>query len=429
MPLVKLLASAITIGTGGSGGREGPAAQISAGFGSLLATLFRLDVRDRRLAIATGIGAGIGAIFRAPLGGALLAAEILYKHDLEVEALIPGLIASIVGYSLFGAVAGWQPIFAVPADLAFTAPAQLLLYGVLGVLCGLIGRLYAGGFYAIGAAFERLALPPWLKPALGGLLVGLIALAVPQVSGMGYGWVQLWMGSSLAALPLWLLLLLPFLKILATGLSIGSGGSGGIFGPGMVIGAAVGAAFWRISHLFLPSLPALPAPFVIVGMMALFGGIAHAPLAVMLMVAEMTGNLSLLAPAMLAVSLAVLIVGDQSIYRSQPGTRADSPAHRLQQALPLLSTLSVRQALLPPQPVVASALSLTQAEALLRQWRSVGAAVVDEHGCVLGLLTPAAIGTLPCLERDRRQVGELVANVLDFSVYHPRIPRNECIIQ
>src|SRR3989440_12350372 len=152
------------------------------------------------------------------------------------------------------------------------------------------------------------------------------------------------MGPGLLSLPLWVILALPFAKILTTGLSIGSGGSGGIFGPGMVIGAMVGASVWRLCYHVLPGVPDTPGPFVIVGMMALFGGIAHAPLAVMLMVAEMTGNLSMLAPAMIAVSLAYLIVGKTTIYRSQLESRAASPAHRFQFTFPLLSTLLVRQA-------------------------------------------------------------------------------------
>ena len=128
IPPIKLIASAITIGSGGSGGREGPAAQISAGFGSLLATWMRLDTRDRRIAVATGMGAGIGAIFRAPLGGAVMAAEILYLHDLEVEALIPSLIASITGYSIFGAFFGWSPVFGnqTGLDLQPPDPTRLL---------------------------------------------------------------------------------------------------------------------------------------------------------------------------------------------------------------------------------------------------------------------------------------------------------------
>lgn len=194
IPLIKLVASAITIGSGGSAGREGPAAQISAGFGSLLASLLRLDPQDRRIALATGIGAGIGAIFRAPLGGAILAAEILYKHDLEIEAIIPALMASIIGYSVFGLWSGWNPIFATPGNLAFTSPPQLLFYVVLGLLCGLVGLLYARGFYGITHVFHRLPLPNWLKPGIGGLLVGVIGLVLPQALGMGYGWVQVSMG-------------------------------------------------------------------------------------------------------------------------------------------------------------------------------------------------------------------------------------------
>ena len=292
IPLVKLVASAITIGTGGSAGREGPAAQISAGFGSILATVLRLDAQDRRIALATGIGAGIGAIFRAPLGGAILAAEILYKDDLEVEAIIPALIASIVGYSIFGSWSGWSPIFATPANLAFSSPPQLLYYIVLGLLCGLVGLLYARGFYGITDIFHHIPLPRWIKPAIGGLCVGLIGLVLPQALGMGYGWVQVSMGTGLLALPLWVIIILPFAKIVTTGFTVGSGGSGGIFGPGMVIGGMLGAMVWRLCYHVLPGIPDTPGPFVIVGMMALFGGIAHAPIAVMLMVAEMTGNLS-----------------------------------------------------------------------------------------------------------------------------------------
>src|SRR5579885_2214680 len=365
IPLVKLVASAITIGSGGSGGREGPAAQISAGFGSLLGSLLKLNIQDRRIAIATGIGAGIGAIFRAPLGGAVLAAEILYTHDMDVEAIIPALIASIVGYSIFGAWIGWTPIFTIAGSLAFTSPPQLLYYVVIGLLCGLIGLLYARGFYGLTHCFHRLPLPRWLKPAIGGLLVGLIGLALPQALGMGYGWVQVSMGPGLLSLPLWVILLLPFAKILTTGLSIGSGGSGGIFGPGMVIGAMVGATLWRISYHLLPGIPNSPAPFVIVGMMALFGSIAHAPLAVMLMVAEMTGNLSMLAPAMIAVGISSIIVGNQTIYTSQVDTRADSPAHRLQLSFPLLSTLTVRQAMVKAGLVFSPTQTVAEAEKML----------------------------------------------------------------
>ncbi len=342
---IKLITSAITIGTGGSAGREGPAAQISATFGSVISQRLGLSAADRRIAVAAGMGAGIGAIFRAPLGGAVMAAEILYIHDLEVEALIPSLIASIVGYSVYGAIEGWEPIFGAQPDIGFERPLSLVYYVGLGVICGLVGLLYARFFYGTEHVFERLRMPVWLKPALGGLLVGLMGIWIHGAIGTGYGWVQISMTPELLTLPLWIVLVLPFAKILATSLSIGSGGSGGIFGPGMVIGGMLGASVWRLCHGWAPQLPTSPAPFVIVGMMALFGGVAHAPLAVMLMVAEMTGNLSLLAPAMVAVAISTALVGDESIYRSQLPDRAHAPAHRMRFSFPLLSSLLVRDAM------------------------------------------------------------------------------------
>jgi CIC family chloride channel protein len=418
IPLIKLVASAITIGTGGSAGREGPSAQISAGFGSLLAKILHLDTQDSRIALATGIGAGIGAIFRAPLGGAILAAEILYKNDLEIEAIIPALIASIVGYSVFGAWSGWNPIFAPPANLAFTSPPQLLYYVVLGLLCGGVGLLYARGFYGITHIFHRLRLPRWIKPGIGGLCVGLIGLVLPQALGMGYGWVQISMTPpGLLSIPLWVILVLPFAKILTTGLSIGSGGSGGIFGPGMVIGGMLGAVVWRLCYHVLPGVPDTPGPFVIVGMMALFGSIAHAPLAVMLMVAEMTGNLSMLAPAMIAVGIASILVGKNTIYTSQVDTRADSPAHRLQMSVPLLSTLAVSQAMEPLRIFLSPTLLLDEAEHLLADQTISGAPVLDQRGILRGILTQRDIERMPLAERDQHRVEEDMTT--EVQVIHP----------
>jgi CIC family chloride channel protein len=325
--VVKLLASALTIGSGGSGGREGPTGQISAGFGSLLARLLDLSPEDSRIAVSTGIGAGIGAIFGAPLGGAVLAAEILYRDDFEPAVLLPCFIASAVGYLIFGSAEGFNPLFGSHGAYVFNDPAQLGWFALIGVLGGLIGLLYARGFYGIAALFARSLLPRWLNPALGGLLVGASGIVVPEVLGTGYGFIQKGMGAQLNSIPLWIVLALPLLRIAATSLSIGSGGSGGIFGPGMVIGAFIGAAVWRLFEPIVPSLGHNPAPYVIVGMMACFGSISRAPIAVMLMVAEMTGSVSIVVPAMLAVSLAWLIVkrGDATIYESQLLDHSERP--------------------------------------------------------------------------------------------------------
>ncbi|HEV3034217.1 MAG TPA: chloride channel protein [Solirubrobacteraceae bacterium] len=326
--LVKIIASAVTIGSGGSGGREGPTAQISAGFGSLLARLLDLSPADGRIAVSVGIGSGIGSIFGAPLGGALLSAELLYRDDMDISALVPGFIASIVGYTVFSAVYGFTPLFGFAASgYHFHEPIQLAWFALIGVICGGMGLLYAKCFYGGADLFARLPINRMLRPAIGGLAVGLIALVMPQVLGTGYGWIQLGLGRSLLTIPLWIVLLLPLAKMVATTLSIGSGGSGGIFGPGMVIGAFTGAAVWRLLAPIAPGIPHDPAAFVIVAMMACFGSIARAPLAMMLMVSEMTGSFEALAPAMVAVGIATLIVEhfDDTIYRSQLHRRAERP--------------------------------------------------------------------------------------------------------
>jgi len=341
IPPVKIIASAITIGSGGSAGREGPTAQIAAGFGSWLGDVFRLTPEDRRILVAVGIGAGVGAIFKAPLGGAILAAEILYIRDFEVSALIPGFIASVIGYSIFAAYAGWAPVFGDISDLEFNQPEELVWYAVLGVAAGLVGIAYTRGFYATRDAFKRLKIPPHFKPALGALGVGLMGFAFPEVISSGYGWMQLAIEGNTAELAVWTMALLVGLKIVATALTIGSGGSGGVFAPGLFIGAMLGGTMWWALDGQVGWVPDTPAPFVIVGMMALFGGIAKAPIAVMLMVAEMTGEFSMVVPAMIATSAAYLVTGNISIYENQVENRAASPAHRAEYTIPLVQQITV----------------------------------------------------------------------------------------
>ncbi|MEO7123044.1 MAG: chloride channel protein [Lacisediminihabitans sp.] len=391
--IVKMVASAITIGSGGSGGREGPTAQISAGFGSLLARTLNLSPEDGRIAVSIGIGSGIGAIFGAPLGGAVLAADIVYRDDFEVEALIPGLISSIVGYTVWGLFEGFTPMFGyVASNYRFDHPVQLLWFAVIGVLAGFVGLLYAKSYYSIAELSKRIRVPSWLRPAIGGLAVGLLALAIPQVLGTGYGWAQQALGrSTLLAIPLWIVLALPFAKILATSLSIGTGGSGGIFGPGTVIGGFVGCALWRLVEPLGASwgVPHSPAPFVIVGMMACFGGIARAPLAMMLMVAEMTGSLTILAPAMVSVGIAYLIVRrkDATIYRSQLRNREEAQSARLRLGLPLLSRVAVAEAAVAARVVLTPDVTVADAIARLEAAAVPGAPIVDVDGRFRGTVS------------------------------------------
>jgi H+/Cl- antiporter ClcA len=380
--VVKIVASALTIGSGGSGGREGPTGQISAGFGSLLARVLDLEPADGRIAVATGVGSGIGAIFGAPLGGAVLASEILYRDDFEPAALLPCFIASAVSYVVFSSVEGFSPLFGYVSSYHFTDPVQLIWFALIGLLAGLVGLLYAKSFYGMVDLFHRLPWPRWVNPAIGGVLVGTIGIAIPEVLGTGYGWVQDSLGHGLLAIPLWIVLILPLARIVATGLSIGSGGSGGIFGPGMVIGAFLGASVWRLFEPVFPSMGHSPAPYVIVGMMSCFGGISRAPLAVMLMVAEMTGSLSIITPAMVAVGISWLIVrqGDDTIYRSQLKSRADAPAQRLLAGLPMLAAIPTARAMANPRLVLRANRDCTDAKGAMDRAGLNGAPVVDLNG-------------------------------------------------
>lgn len=407
--VIKILASAFTIGAGGSGGREGPTAQISAGFGSLLARALDLSPEDGRVAVSVGIGSGIGAIFGAPLGGAVLAADVVYREDFEFSALVPGVFASIVAYAVFGAFFGYHPLFAIAGGYHFQA-LQLLWFAIIGIIAGGIGLLYSKSFYGMVEFSARLPFTRKLRPAVGALAVGLMALWLPEVLGTGYGWIQEGLSNQLLHTPLYIILLLPLARIVATSFSIGTGGSGGVFGPGMVIGAFTGLAVWRVLEPIVPAVGHSPTAFVVVGMMAVFGGISRAPLAVMIMVAQMTGSIGMLAPAMVAVAIATFIVGraDDSIYRSQLRSREDSPAARLQSALPGLSRMVVSQAARAPRVVLHQNVPARQALGTLVQANVPGAPVVDDNGLYLGTTNRQALD-----EHVRRDTKALVERAVD----------------
>lgn len=322
VPLVKAVTAAFVLGAGGSGGTEGPIAQIGAGLGSLLSRRARLSGRQARTMVMTGLGSGIGAIFRAPLGGAVLAAELLYIRGSAVANVAPALLASLVAFGVFGLVHGYSSLF---GDLSLTlvpSVREVAFFAILGLICGIVGRLYIRSFYGVSAltarwTMGRRSLPGWLAPPLGGLAVGLLGLAVPEALGPGYGTIeQLLSPDALRHMALWLVLLLPLTKIATTSLSIGTGGSGGIFGPGLLIGAATGSAVWRGASA-LGVAPGNPQVFAIVGMAVCLGAIIHAPLGVTILVLESTRSPGLVLPIAVAMVVAHWVVGNRTLYRSQ----------------------------------------------------------------------------------------------------------------
>jgi CIC family chloride channel protein len=332
VPLIKVIASAITIGSGGAAGREGPTAQISVGVGSIMADLLHLPDEERRILVLAGMAAGLAAIFRSPLGMAIFSVEILYSGmAFESEALIYTVIASVVAYAVNGLFVGWSPLFLFPEAVHFTRPIGLIGYAVLGVVAGVVGAIEPPVFYGIRDLFRSIKIPNHVKPAIGGLLLGLLALMVPEILSTGYGWVQKAMTGDYIG---WSLIFLALAKILAMSLTISSGGSGGVFGPNVYIGGMVGTWVAYVADKFIPGAALSPPAFAIVGMAAVFAGTARVPIATLVMVSEMTGGYGLIVPSMLATTLAFVVERAVSagfkyprLYEAQVEQRSDSPTH------------------------------------------------------------------------------------------------------
>lgn len=324
VPVIKTIASAITIGSGGSAGQEGPIAQIGAGFGSWLGQTLKLDASELRLLLIAGTAGGIGAIFCAPLGGAVLAMEILYRNeDIETEGLIPALISSLVSFSIYSYAVGKYQIYVTPH---FTFRIwELLPYAILGLICAVFGILYVVMFYGSRDwFFKKIPVPMHYKPMIGGFMLGCIGLACPEVVSLGSGLIEKAFNENLGIA---FMLTLAVAKIAATSFTISSGGSGGVFGPSLFIGAMLGGALGHLMDGFMPGWVQDPRSFALVGMVAFFAGIAKVPIASLLMITEMTGSYALLAPMMLVSSLTYLITHRWTLYEEQVWTKADSPAH------------------------------------------------------------------------------------------------------
>jgi CIC family chloride channel protein len=414
VPIVKTIASALTIGSGGSGGREGPIAQIGAGFGVFLADVLRLRPAERRVLMAAGMGAGIAAIFRAPLAGALFAAEVMYfSPEFEPEVIMPAGLASVVSYCTFGLFFhdGWKPLFDTP-NLTFDNPWQLGPYLLLALVMIALAMLYTRSFYGLTGLFHRLRMPRHFKPALGAFLTGAVGLAlyfgfdfvgyankfVLSVLAFGYGSLQGAMdgsiekgmgGQALAAAAV--LLAIALGKILTTGLTIGSGGSGGVFGPSMVIGGCAGGALGLLlkvglTQMGFPEAAPPAAACVLVGMAGFFAAAAKTPFSTMIIVSEMTGNYNLLLPALFVCTVAFLFSDRQSLYRNQVVGRALSPAHQGSWVREVMAGLQVRQFLTP-------------------DWRGPALKPDDPAEGVSDRFDAAAGDILPVVDGERRLLG------------------------
>ncbi len=387
VPFVKIVASAITIGSGGSGGREGPIAQIGAGFGSIIATRLGLTEQERRVLMMAGMSAGIGSIFHAPLAGAIFAAEILYRDiDMEYELLVPSAITSVIAYCVFSLFFGFGTLFITPS-FKFHYAGELFPYTILALVVALAGNVYARIFYLVRDFFTNLPMLPHFKPALGGFLTGAIGYFIPDALYTGYGLVQRALDGNIVV---YTLIVAAVARMFTTAFSIGSGGSGGVFGPSVVIGGSIGGASGMIMQNMWPNLVPNPEAYAVVGMAGFFASAASTPFSTVIMVSEMTGNYELLLPSIWVCTLAFLLKGKKGLYEKQLMTRYETPIHQGEFMLGVLGRLTVQEALVRYSKIKPKVLLANRpVHELLREVlhsRLPYLPVIDEHGKYLGVI-------------------------------------------
>ncbi len=339
VPFVKALASILTLGTGGSGGREGPTMQIGSSMGAIVSRWLRTTARERRILYVAGIAAGVSAVFRTPLGAALFAAEVLYRDDFESDALVPAVLASVVGYSVglpFGAPSA---LFAHAASYPFV-PSHLPYFVLLALFEVVLGLGFLRTLKLVRDTSVKLPGPAWLRPGYGGLALGVLTAPLLWyignrlhrpgggfgILGGGYGIAQVaitgadWLPGGFRGAEV--LAVLCITKLVASSFTIGSGGSAGDFAPSLVIGGLLGGSFGRAIQTVTGDPAIDPGAFALVGMGTLFGGVAHVPLSSMVLVCEMAGSYDLIVPLMLAEGIAFVALRNHSLYHAQQSGRS-----------------------------------------------------------------------------------------------------------
>jgi CIC family chloride channel protein len=387
--IVKALASSVCIGTGGSAGRQGPIVQIGAAIGSTLGQWFKLSEERVRNMVACGAAAGVAAIFNTPIAGVFFSLEVIlgeFSGRSLSTVVIAAVVASAIGRMLLGDV----PALPIPSYTLGTA-LEYPLYLVLGAIGGLIGVGFTRFLYLIGDLFDSWSIPHTLKPAVGGLLVGAIGFFSPHIFGVGYEVIEEALHNRLL---IETALALVGLKIVATSLTIGSGGSGGVFAPSLFIGAMMGTGLGNLIHGWLPDHTATPVAYTLVGMSAVFAAATRAPITAFLIIFEMTQDYRFILPLMLTTVVSTLVASrlhTESIYTFKLKQRGIDV--HVQHDLDLMHSMRVGETMTPVSGLVTVRpdASLHDVAHAFRETRHHCLVVMDEDGVFHGLVTMTAL--------------------------------------
>ncbi len=409
--MFKVLVSSVTIGSGGSAGREGPIAQIGATVGSFFGQIFHLDPKHKKLLVVCGLSAGIAGTFNAPLGGALFGMEVLLR-GIGLFNSMPVILASVVSVGVASIFFGPKPAFIVHA-VTHWGFAEIPFYLLLGIIFGLLSILWVKIFYFIEDLFEKIKIYPHVKPGIGGFLAGVLIMLFPTygIAGVGYDGVDQVLAGAITSLGL--LFLLGFLKMFATAFSIGSGASGGIFAPSLYIGSMFGTAFGLLFKMIAPNIIGDPSTYALAGMAALFAGAAQAPINVIIMIPEMTGDYMLIAPIMITSVTSFFInwifMKGTSIYTIKLERRGVN----IKMGRPfILDIVSNREIMTKNIITVQEKFPISILELYFEEHHHHGYPVVNEERKLVGIVTLGDLLKIPKEEREKRKVGDICTREL-----------------
>jgi len=381
--LVKTLASAVSISTGGSVGREGPIVQIGSAIGSAIGQLLKVSQDRMRTLVGCGAAAGIAATFNAPIAGSMFALEVILG-EFGLATFSPIVISSVVATAVSRAFLGDIPAFIVPA-YELVSVWEFPMYLLLGIFCAVVGVMFIKVLYRVEDLFDDFKFPEYLKAIIGGLILGAAGLYYPEILGVGYGAIDLALAQELAW---WLLLLLIVIKILATSITIGSGGSGGIFAPSLFLGAMAGGFFGTVVHQLFPAVTASPGAYSIVGMGAVVSATTHGPLAAMLILFELTGNYKIILPLMFSCILATIFAGQlmkDSIYSLKLARRGVNIKEGKE--VNVLKSMSVKEVMNREVETIAEGCALVQMTDKIAKSRYNSFPVLNAQNKLVGILS------------------------------------------
>ncbi len=387
--IAKTLASGVCLGTGGSAGREGPIVQIGSAFGSAVSQFLKLSISDRKILVGCGATAGIAATFNAPLAGILFSIELILL-EFRTESFVPLAISSVFATIISRLFLGSDPIFLIPA-YHFQSIYELLFYLIMGIVAGFIGILEFKLLYGIEDLFDKIKVHPVFKPAIGGILLGIIGLQFPQIFGVGYKTIGTILspnyGSPTVYLALMLLALL-IAKMFALSLTLGSGGSGGVFAPSLFIGGVFGSFFGIIINLLFPHISAPYPAYGLVGMAAVFAGTSRATLTSIIMVFEMTRDYNIIIPLIFACVLADItsrIFAKNTIYTEKLSRRGVTIPHGLE--INVMKNRYVKEIMVKDVITVMAGESIELVKDKIFKTGHHGYPVIDNDGNIVGLIT------------------------------------------